>query len=134
MEAGRPNPAGFGSWQPARVKRGDALKRYLWIDALILEIRTGWRVTPDRPCFHKNRAVVALIPKIIAGFLLDKRKLPLVEPMVYPAEDGINLADGVRIAGSLFNLPPNDKPEKISRQLVGGEAFETHSNLSDVGK
>jgi hypothetical protein len=54
--------------------------------------------------------------------------------MVYPAGDGVNLADRVRIARGLVKLPPNSKPEKISRPLVGGEVLEAQGNLRDVGR
>jgi hypothetical protein len=53
--------------------------------------------------------------------------------MVYPAGDGVNLADRVRIARGLVKLPPNSKPQKVSRPLVGGEEFETHGKLRGVG-
>ena len=74
---------------------------------------------PDWRCFDKNGAIVAFIAEIIAGSLRDKQKLPLVEPLLHPAADGGNLAECVRIAWTLFKLPPNSKPQKISRPLVG---------------
>ena len=116
-----------------REARG-RLKRYLWVDALVVGIRTGKGGAPDRRCFDKNGAVVAFVAEIMAGFLLDKQKLRLVEPMVYPAGDGVNLADRVRIARGLVKLTPNSKPEKISRPLVGGEVLEAQGNLRDVGR
>lgn len=99
---------------------------------LAVEIRTGRGGVPDRRCF-KQVGFVAFIAEIMAGSLRDKQKLPLVEPMLQPAADGGNLAECVRIAWSLFKLPPNSKPEKISRPLVGGEVPEAQENLRDVG-
>src|ERR1019366_4320357 len=89
---------------------------------------------PDWRCFDKNGAIIAFIAEIIAGSLRDKQKLPLVEPLLHPAADGGNLAECVRIAWTLFKLPPNSKPQKVSRPLVGGEEFETHGFLRDVGR
>ena len=74
------------------------LKRYLWVDALVVGIRTGRGGAPDWRCFDKSEAIVASIAEIIAGSPRDKQKLPLVEPMLDPAADGGNLAERLRIA------------------------------------
>lgn len=133
MEAGRAETL-CGSVHDNPARRG-CLKRYIvGVVALVVGswAAAGREFAPDGRCFDHNGAVVAFIAEIMAGFLLDKQKLPLVEPMVYPAGDGVNLADRVRIAWGLVKLPPNSKPEKISRPLVGGEAFEGQGKLRDV--